>query len=170
MHSLLILCRIQNLAKKPKPKKQNLHIKICYITHQNPNPKSKIPRQSPKFGALGASHKWNCYITIQNPKSKSDRKSLDFGLGQFLTLDSVLDFEEAQPTLSDRVGARKQIELQKPAAQEVKTIFYMISRCLHACLGYCCNITIQIPNPSQLYLIELEKDSKLFCQNSKKRK
>ena len=30
----------------------------------------------------------------------------------------------AKPTLSDIVGARKQIELQKPGAQEVKTIFY----------------------------------------------
>ena len=31
--------------------------------------------------------------------------------------------DSAKPTLSDIVGARKQIELQKPA-QEVKTIFY----------------------------------------------
>ena len=50
--------------------------------------------------------------------------------------------DSAKPTLSDIVGARKQIELQKPGAQEVKTIFY---RCLHACLSYYCNITIQIP-------------------------
>ena len=56
--------------------------------------------------------------------------------------------DSAKPTLSDIVGARKQIELQKPGAQEVKTIFthfYTISRCLHACLSYYCNITIQIP-------------------------
>ena len=32
--------------------------------------------------------------------------------------------DSAKPTLSDIVGARKQIELQKPGAQEVKTIFY----------------------------------------------
>ena len=31
--------------------------------------------------------------------------------------------DSAKPTLSDIVGARKQIELQKPGAQEVKTIF-----------------------------------------------
>ena len=36
--------------------------------------------------------------------------------------------DSAKPTLSDIVGARKQIELQKPGAQEVKTIFYT---CLH---------------------------------------
>ena len=37
----------------------------------------------------------------------------------------VLAFRDsAKPTLSDIVGARKQIELQKPGAQEVKTIFY----------------------------------------------
>ena len=54
--------------------------------------------------------------------------------------------DSAKPTLSDIVGARKQIEPQKPGAQEVKTIFYtLISRCLHACLSYYCNITIQIP-------------------------
>ena len=57
--------------------------------------------------------------------------------------------DSAKPTLSDIVGARKQIELQKLGAQEVKTIFlthfYTISRCLHACLSYYCNITIQIP-------------------------
>ena len=56
--------------------------------------------------------------------------------------------DSAKPTLSDIVGARKQIEPQKPGAQEVKTIFYTfctISRCLHACLSYYCNITIQIP-------------------------
>ena len=32
--------------------------------------------------------------------------------------------DSAKPTLSDIVGARKQIEPQKPGAQEVKTIFY----------------------------------------------
>ena len=32
--------------------------------------------------------------------------------------------DSAKPTISDIVGARKQIELQKPGAQEVKTIFY----------------------------------------------
>ena len=32
--------------------------------------------------------------------------------------------DSAKPTLSDIAGARKQIELQKPGAQEVKTIFY----------------------------------------------
>ena len=32
--------------------------------------------------------------------------------------------DSAKPTLSDIVGARKQIELQKPGAQEVKTRFY----------------------------------------------
>ena len=32
--------------------------------------------------------------------------------------------DSAKPTLSDIVGARKQIELQKPGAREVKTIFY----------------------------------------------
>ena len=32
--------------------------------------------------------------------------------------------DSAKPTLSDIVGARKQIELQKPGAQEVKTISY----------------------------------------------
>ena len=32
--------------------------------------------------------------------------------------------DSAKPTLSDIVGARKQIELQKPGAQEVKTILY----------------------------------------------
>ena len=32
--------------------------------------------------------------------------------------------DSAKPTLSDIVRARKQIELQKPGAQEVKTIFY----------------------------------------------
>ena len=32
--------------------------------------------------------------------------------------------DSAKPTLSDIVGARKQIELQKAGAQEVKTIFY----------------------------------------------
>ena len=35
--------------------------------------------------------------------------------------------DSAKPTLSDIVGARKQIELQKPGAQEVKTIFYTFS-------------------------------------------
>ena len=57
--------------------------------------------------------------------------------------------DSAKPTISDIVGARKQIELQKPGAEEVKTIFYThfytISRCLHACLSYYCKITIQIP-------------------------
>ena len=32
--------------------------------------------------------------------------------------------DSAKPTLSDIVGARKQIELQKPGAQELKTILY----------------------------------------------
>ena len=32
--------------------------------------------------------------------------------------------DSAKPTLSDIVGARKQIQLQKPGAQEVKAIFY----------------------------------------------
>jgi len=32
--------------------------------------------------------------------------------------------DSAKPTLSDIVGARKQIELQKPGAQELKTISY----------------------------------------------
>ena len=32
--------------------------------------------------------------------------------------------DSAKPTISDIVGARKQIELQKPGAQEVKTISY----------------------------------------------
>ena len=32
--------------------------------------------------------------------------------------------DSAKPTLSDIVGARKQTELEKPGAQEVKTIFY----------------------------------------------
>ena len=56
--------------------------------------------------------------------------------------------DSAKPTLFDIVGARKQIELQKPGAPEVKTIFYTFLqdfRCLHACLSYYCNITIQIP-------------------------
>ena len=62
---------------------------------------------------------------------------LDFGFGGFWILDlgDFGDFgfwilvgppfrDSAKPTLSDIVGARKQIELQKPGAQEVKTIFY----------------------------------------------
>ena len=36
--------------------------------------------------------------------------------------------DSAKPTISDIVGARKQIELQKPGAQEVKTIFYTFLR------------------------------------------
>ena len=54
--------------------------------------------------------------------------------------------DSAKPTLSDIVGARKQIELQKPGAQEVKTIFFtrFLGVYMHV-LSYYCNITIQIP-------------------------
>ena len=81
----------------PKSKIQNLHIKICYITLQNPeskirNPKSKIrnpkseiqsPKiRNPKSKTQNPKSKTkipqskiqnlppNCYITIQNPTSK----------------------------------------------------------------------------------------------------
>ena len=95
----------------PKSKIQNLHIKICYITLQNPeskirNPKSKIrnpkskvqkseiqnpkseiqnqnsPIQNPKPSAELLHN--DPKSNIQNPKfPKFGRKSLDFGLGNF---------------------------------------------------------------------------------------
>ena len=76
------LCRIQNLSQNPKskiPKLQNPKSKIPKIQNpkskipkiQNPkspkSPKSKIFRQNPKFGALGASHK---DLLHNDPKSK----------------------------------------------------------------------------------------------------
>ena len=89
---ILILCRIQKMSAKTPPKIQNpksdVHKKNCYIRLQNPNPKSKIPRENPKFGALGAPHK---ELLHQNPKSpKSGRISSDFGfwIGEFWILDS----------------------------------------------------------------------------------
>ena len=52
----------------------------------------------------------------------------------------------SKPTVSDRVGARDKIELQKGEAPDATTICYimlhsleLISRCLHACFGYYCN-------------------------------
>ena len=48
----------------------------------------------------------------------------------------------SKPTVSDRVGAREKIELNDYMLHSLE----LISRCLHACFGYYCNITIQIPN------------------------
>ena len=169
--------KIQN-PKSPRSKIQNPKSEIPKI--QNPkspkSPKSKIFRQNPKFGALGASHK---DLLHNDPKSKIQNspnpKFGDFGfwildLGDFgFWILGILDFgfwgfwildfaafgafgevqgcttsqfgdgawrsearippgppfrDSAKPTLSDIVGARKQIELQKPGEQEVKTIFY----------------------------------------------
>ena len=48
----------------------------------------------------------------------------------------------SKPTVSDRVGAREKIELNDYMLHSLE----LISRCLHACFGFYCNITIQIPN------------------------
>ena len=124
----LLLCRIQNLSvilhpnfsipqtsksKIPKtPKIQNSkspnlgrwgpHIKICYITVQNPrskiptiqnpkSPKSKIPKiQNPQDPKSKIHEIWGrmkiCYITVQNPKSPKSAKKvwiLDWGTLDF---------------------------------------------------------------------------------------
>ena len=96
-------------SKSPKPPKSKIpnpqiwpHIKICYITVQNPrskiptiqnqkSPKSKIPKtQNPKSPKSKIPEIWGhikiCYITVQNPKSPKSAKKvwiLDFGLGDF---------------------------------------------------------------------------------------
>ena len=46
----------------------------------------------------------------------------------------------SKPTVSDRVGARKEIELQKRGAGRSDYMLHsleLISRCLRACFGYC---------------------------------
>ena len=117
--------KIQN-PKSPKSKIRN---------PQDPksakSPKSKIFRQNPKFGALGASHK---DLLHNDPKSKTPKSKisgfwirgildfgdfgfwiwriLDFGFGGFWILD-LGDF-----------GFWILGILEKPGAQEVKTIFY----------------------------------------------
>ena len=136
--------KIQNPQNPQNPKSsakiQNLgrwgpHIKICYISIQNP--KSKIPKihyghkfwildlgildfgfwpcWPPDFGAFGEGQVAGC-------------TTRQFGDGAWRSEARIPPGppfrDSAKPTLSDIVGARKQIELQKPGAQEVKTIFY----------------------------------------------
>ena len=105
------------------------HKKNCYITIQNP--KSKIPKIRPKSLDFGF---WVGDFWILD----SGFWTADFGfwggpgdvpLGNSVTVPGRQRLESlwsasAKPTLSDIVRAREQIELQKPRAQEVKTIFH----------------------------------------------
>ena len=95
------LCRIQNLSQNQKskiPKLQNPKSKIPKIQ----NPQNRQNPKSPKFGALGASHKDLLHngpkSNIQNPQNpkskipkipKSKSGILDFGFWGFL---GILDF------------------------------------------------------------------------------
>ena len=67
----------------------------------------------------------------------------DVPLGNLVTVPGGQRLESPLVRLvSDRVGARKKIELNDYMLHSLE----LISRCLHACFGYYCNITIQIPN------------------------
>ena len=161
--------KIQNPQNLQNPKScakiQNLgrwgpHIKICYITIQNP--KSKIPKIQNlgildfgfwirgildfgdfgfwisgildfgfwilgilEFGDFGF---WILLILVLLGRSRGCT-ARQFGDGAWRSEARIPPGppfrDSAKPTLSDIVGARKQIEPQKPGAQEVKTIFYI---------------------------------------------
>ena len=67
--------------------------------------------------------------------------------------------DSAKPTLSDIVGARKQIELEEPGAQGSKDyILHIFSRGSEARI--CCDLPWG-PLQNQLYLIELAQEHKL---------
>ena len=87
VHSLLTLCRIQNLSQNPKSKIRNPKFAQKDLLHNVPksktkigNPKSKI--QNPKSKIQNPkSEIQNPKSKIQNPKSKIPRQNPKFGWG-----------------------------------------------------------------------------------------
>ena len=128
--------KIQNPPnpKSPKSKIQNPRNLGPHkeLLHNGPKSKIQNPQNRPKkFGFwildLGDFGFWILGILVLLGRSRGCT-TRQFGDGAWRSEARIPPGppfrDSAKPTISDIVGARKQIELQKPGAQEVKTIFY----------------------------------------------